>query len=182
MSHNSDSRYYTVIPLKLMSSLIVNVVNELECDIGVDDASDIWGEPGTRRLDRTLQVIADLYVDHPGSRDEICHEIKRIPDTWPLVLYVRRVSLLIKTSDDQRSFNRGLAVAAILDGRCDYRDMIVSLVILRAAADSAGLDSGTSFDAALDWSSSQVHSVLRNAKNHSQPDIESTIAAFGPSR
>ena len=163
-----------------MSSLIVNAVNELECAMDNDDDSDIWGAAGKRGLDLAVEPIADLYVNNPDSREEIRREIKRISTRWPLVLYVRRVSVLINNDDDQHLFNRGLAVASMINRGCDYRDLIVSLVILRSAADRAGLDSIASFDAALKWSSPALHDVFRNVQNHSKSAIESTLASFGP--
>ena len=163
-----------------MSSLIVNLVNDLEVDIENDDESDIWGDPGTRSVDVAIETIADLYLERPALREEIRTEIERVPNTWALVLYIRRASLLVKNKSDEHPIRRGLVVAAMLNGRSDYRDLIVSLVILRAAAEKAGIDTRKFFDAAIDGSTAKIHASLRNARDHSQSDIQSTFAEFGP--
>lgn len=163
-----------------MSSLIVNLFNELDCAITNDDASDIWGNAGSRELDNILALISDYYIQYSASRDEIRDEIKQLSSTWPLIIFVRRISQLIKSVNDTVWFNRGLATASMVNANCDYRDLIVSLVLLRDSADRAGIQTTPAFNVALRWSTDQMHGILSNARDHSVSAICSTVAAFGP--
>ncbi len=162
-----------------MSSLIVNLINELDCAIDRDDTSSIWENPGSRELDDVLTPIADYYIQHPHVRDEIRDEVLRVSSTWPLVLFVRRISQLLESEQGADWLNRGLATASMIDANCDYRDLIVSLVLLRDAGDRAGLGTSQAFDAALTWSTEKMHGILRNARDHSESTIRSTVSAFG---
>ena len=60
--------------------------------------------------------------------------------TWTRCgLYVRRMGKRLRSADDVEWMRRGLAIAAVEGGRRDYRDTIVSLVLLRYAAEQVDL-------------------------------------------
>ena len=163
-----------------MNKLVADAVKELRLYIDSDPVDDIWNEPGVRELDLAIDVIADLYLDHPELQNEIREDISRISNSWALVLYIRRVSLLIEEPTDERPILRGLAVAAMIDVGCDFRDLIVSLVVLRASGDVAGIDSKEFFVKAEKWSTSRIHGVLQNARDHSDSDTAATLSSFEP--
>jgi hypothetical protein len=163
-----------------VSCLIVNLINEVHDALPRDDQRNIWADPGTRDLDAAIDVLADYYIDFPSARDTIRSELSEIGSLWSLVLFVRRVGLLLRTAEGEQWLNRGLAVASMVDANCDYRDLIVSLVILRSLAMDAGMNTDSSFDAAIDWSTDRMHGILTNARNHAASDIRITLASFGP--
>jgi len=163
-----------------VSSLVVNLINELHDAMTRDDQRDIWTNPGTRELDASIDVVADYYIDFPSARDTIRSELREIGSLWSLVLFVRRAGLLLRTAEREQWLNRGLAVASMIDANCDYRDLIVSLVILRSLAMDAGMNTDAAFDAAIGWSTDRMHDILMNARNHADSDIRITLASFGP--
>jgi hypothetical protein len=160
--------------------LIGPLINELRDAISRDDYRNIWADPGKRELDAALQNVADDYIDFPEVREAVRSQLREVGSLWSLVLFVRRVGLLMKTPEGEQWLKRGLAVASMVDAKCDYRDLIVSLVILRSLAMGAGLSTDAAFDEAIGWSTERMHGILRNARNHAEADIRSTLAAFGP--
>jgi hypothetical protein len=61
-------------------------------------------------------------------------------DLSNMISYMRRVASSIASADDTGRLRLGLAAAAILQEREDYRDIIVSLAFLHHAATRAGID------------------------------------------
>ena len=88
----------------------------------------------------------------------------------------------LQSADDVEWMRRGLAIAAVEGGRRDYRDTIVSLVLLRYAAQRVDLSFDPLF---LQIQGSRIHrprkqAPLRNARTHAAPDVASTVATYGP--
>lgn len=165
-----------------MSSLIVNLMNELHDSLSRDDHSSIWDHVGKRELDESIAIVADYYIQFEAERAIIREELREFESLWSLVLFVRRAGLLIKLDAGSRVdwFHRGLAVASMIDANCDFRDLIVSLVVLRAFAIDAGLDTDQMFDQAILWSTDRMIGILTNARNHARENIDQTMATFGP--
>jgi hypothetical protein len=158
-------------------------MNELLDALSRDDQTNIWDYAGKRELDESVAVVADYYIQYKSERATIREELREFESLWSLVLFVRRAGVRIKTDAGSREdwFNRGLATASMIDANCDYRDLIVSLVVLRSFAIDAGLDTDQAFDRAIDWSTERMHGILTNARNHDRESINQTVAAFGPS-
>ena len=167
----------------ILSSLIVNLMNELHDAVTRDDQQNIWDYTGKRELDDSIAVVADYYIQYQTARATIREELREFESLWSLVLFIRRAGLLIKTDDgsNEHWFNRGLATASMIDANCDYRDLVVSLVVLRSFAIDAGLDTDRKFDQAIEWSTDRMYDILTNARNHARESIDQTMAAFGPS-
>ena len=102
-----------------MSSLIVNLMNELQDAMTRDDQKNIWSNPGNRELDPAIAVVADYYIQFPSQRDVIRCELKEIGSLWSLVLFVRRAGLLLTTAEGEQWLRRGLSVASMVDAHCD---------------------------------------------------------------
>lgn len=143
---------------------------------------DIWQRAGRVPLDRKLTRLAEMYLEADAARREqirayFADKIAALGEMW---LYVRRVARCINSADDVEWLRRGLTVAVIEGGRIDYRDTIVSLVILRHAAERAGIDPRGYFDEAIKFADSATRPILRNARDHSHADVLYTVRAFGP--
>lgn len=124
--------------------------------------------------------LAVLYGEaSPGQRAEIRRSLAGL-DTWDLVLYVRRVALPIHSPTDVDWLKKGLAAASIENGQFDFRDTIVSLVLLRYAAEKAGIDARQHFDETIAISDKAVVSSLENARDHRPGDMRDIIYQFGP--
>ena len=161
-----------------MSKLTINLLNELHGTLENDDHDNPWAQPGDRLLDQSASAVADWYIDHLSERELIRKETRQWGSLWGLILFVRRVGILVDA--DTKWLSRGLAIASIVDANCDYRDLIVSLVVLRSLAMDAGLETDAAFDIALGWSTERMHGILMNVRNHDLSDIQSTVATFGP--
>ncbi len=80
---------------------------------------------------RAYARIADWVASRQRARDDLSN----------LIFYMRRVAASMGSSDDaSRRLRLGLAAAAILQEREDYRDIVVSLAFVHHAARRAGVD------------------------------------------
>jgi hypothetical protein len=141
-----------------------------------------WERVGKCALDRKLMALADLYLaSTPQRRRLIRNYFKgrtgQLDEMW---LYVRRVARLIKGPEDADWLTRGLVVAAIEGGRVDFRDTIVSLVILRYGAQRAGIRHRAYFNRVMKLAEGDARDVLENARDHDREDVAYTVAEMGP--
>jgi hypothetical protein len=142
----------------------------------------LWSYVGRRKLDRKLTRLAELYRNSSPERREHVYKFfegkrARLDEMW---IYVRRVAILIQSNRDAHWLQRGLAIAAVEGGRVDYRDSIVSLVILRYGAERAGIKTRAFFQEAIRIASPECREIFRNARDHSKGDVEYTICEMGP--
>jgi hypothetical protein len=143
-------------------------------------SGSLWSKVGRHPLDLRLTLLAELFWDsNDKQRQQIRASVDK-QDAWALVAYVRRIGILINSRDDIRWLRAGLAIAVIEDARFDFRDLIVSLVILRFAAERMGIDTKPYFDEVIKVSTARTRGVLRNVRNHSKADILITVREFGP--
>ena len=142
----------------------------------------LWTGVGDHQLDQKLTQLADLYLAAaPARREAIrCYFENRREALDALWLYIRRIALLLWSSADVVWLRRGLAVAAIEGGRVDYRDTIVSLVILRHAAEHVGIVTRPYFDEAIPLVAADAVFIFTNARDHRDRDVRYTVSAFGP--
>jgi hypothetical protein len=141
-----------------------------------------WSSVGVHDLDQKLTRLADLYraadpARRAAIRDAFEGRTDVLDDMW---LYVRRVGRLIRSAADVEWLRRGLAVAAVEGGRVDYRDTIVSLVLLRHAAERAGIDPRPHFDEAIALADASAAGIFENARDHDRDNVLYTVAGFGP--
>src|SRR6185436_16879774 len=87
-----------------------------------------------------------------------------------------------KTQEDAAVIRRGLAIAAIEGARMDYRDTIVSLVLLRHGGERAGIKVDPLFREIQreEFIVPEIKPHFENARTHSASHIAATIRAFGP--
>jgi hypothetical protein len=142
----------------------------------------LWSSVGRRKLDRKLTQLVELYRNANPERREYIYKFfegkrARLDEMW---IYVRRVAILIQSKRDAHWLQRGLAIAAVEGGRVDYRDSIVSLVILRYRAERAGIKTRAFFQEAIRRASPECRAIFRNARDHSKGNVEYTIREMGP--
>ncbi len=75
-----------------------------------------------------------LESDWIASRERARNDLSN------LILYMRRVASSITSEEDIWQLRQGLAAAAILQEREDYREIIASLAFLHGAARRAGIN------------------------------------------
>lgn len=157
---------------------------ELSAAIGASSGSykdsEFWMSIGETELDRHLTRLADIFIAAPQSEQQVVRDAVHPRALWNLIAFVRRLSILIILTSDPLWLRRALAVAAIEDGRFDFRDLIVSLVIVRAAAEQVGIDHIPHFNWCIDSLSPTSHDSFINARDHSPSDILDILHNFGP--
>src|SRR5690606_29946878 len=99
---------------------------------------------------------------------------------WALLIYVRRGGTMLKSPDDAIWLKRGLAIASLENAGFDPRDTIVSLVLLRYAAEEAGLDVKQYFSQAIENSDDNLNGCLTNALHHGPLNTWKLICTHGP--
>ncbi len=119
---------------------------------------------GTRAYAR----IADWIASRERARNDLSN----------LIFYMRRVASSIGSGDDASRLRLGLAAAAILQEREDYRDIIVSLAFLHHAARRAGIDPDPFFREVAGLARSETKEFMRSFLERDGADIEQMVEAF----
>ncbi|NQT12703.1 MAG: hypothetical protein HQ582_08140 [Planctomycetes bacterium] len=142
--------------------------------------SDFWDSAGTTRLDEEFALLADLYLESSTTQQESIRAAVAPKAEWNLVAYVRRLSIILFAEPDPTWIRRGLAIACIENGRFDFRDLIVSLVILRSAAEQMHVDPLPYFGDALLHCDEPVVHIIEDARDHREKDVRDILREFGP--
>ena len=142
--------------------------------------NNIWENAGALPRDIFFTEFTELYMDADAAQR------KRISDYFAsrglinnLYLYVRRIGKLIQSRADSKWLQVGIAAALIDGGKGDYRDLTVSLVLLRFAAELHEIDTKPFFDNAIQNSDEKMRSILINARDHKESDIHFTVQNSG---
>jgi hypothetical protein len=90
------------------------------------------------------------------------------------------LALLLLRDRDPIWVRRGLAIANLENGQFDFRDSIVSLVILRAATESIDLDPVPEFNKTIKSCEKSMIGILENARDHHPQNVRELLRIFGP--
>ena len=85
----------------------------------------------------------------------------------------------MRARGDVTALRRALALVDLSGLGDDPRDVVVTLVLLRHAAERAGLDAVTILGEAARLASAANRPAFENARDHSPQDVEYTARAFG---
>jgi hypothetical protein len=99
-------------------------------------------------------------------------------DLSNMIFYMRRVASSIKSSEDTWRLWLGLAAAAILQEREDYRDTIVSLAFLHHAATRSGIDPEPAFLEVAALATPETRQIIENVLKRDESNIEHMVEAF----
>jgi hypothetical protein len=100
-------------------------------------------------------------------------------DLSNLILYMRRLSSSMGSGDDATwRLRLGLAAAAILQEREDYRDIMVSLAFLHHAARQAGIDPDPFFREVAALARPETERFMRGFLERDEAEIEEMVEAF----
>jgi hypothetical protein len=99
-------------------------------------------------------------------------------DLSNLIFYMRRVASSIRSSDDTSRLRLGLAAAAILQEREDYRDIIVSLAFLHHAARGAAIDPEPFFREVAGLARPETKEFISRFLERDEAEIEQMVEAF----
>jgi hypothetical protein len=139
-----------------------------------------WESVGNCDLDRQLTDLADCFRQCSSCQRQVFRSSVHAHASWNLIAYVRRLALLLLRDSDPIWVRRGLAIANLENGQSDFRDSIVSLVILRAAAESIGLDPVPEFNETIKDCEKSMIGILENARDHHPQDVRCILRTFGP--
>lgn len=143
---------------------------------------ETWGNIGTNPLDIAFTDLAELYLeaDDIHKKQIIDYAGYDLPnDLW---YFVRRVGLHIQSTSDIKWLEIGIAAALIDGARGDFRDLIVSLTLLRSSAESHGIDITPFFNAAIENANERMKSILTNARDDKPSNIQWVVQKFSPNR
>jgi hypothetical protein len=99
-------------------------------------------------------------------------------DLRSMIFYMRRVASSIRLSDDAWRLRLGLAAAAILQEREDYRDIIVSLAFLHRAARRTGIDPDPFFREVARLARPETGQFIETFLERDEADIEQMVETF----
>jgi len=141
---------------------------------------EIWGGIGINPLDIAFFELSESYLeaDHLQKK-RIFDSIANTPSLYDIWYFVRRVGRQIRAASDHMWFEIGIAAAMIDGARTDFRDLIVSLVLLRFAAELRGIDTKPFFDHAIQNADEKMGPILKNVRDHRQKDVRYTVRSFG---
>jgi hypothetical protein len=121
-------------------------------------------EESTRAYART----ADWVASRKRARNDLSN----------LIFYMRRVASSMGSGADTSRLRLGLAAAAILQEREDYRDIMVSLAFLHHAARRAGIDPVPFFREVAGLARPETDEFMRSFLERDEADIEQMVEAF----
>lgn len=163
---------------------LTSQLEELSLAIGANSAlyndRNMWSSVGDTELDQQLTRLANIFVDIPRNQQQIVREAVHPRALWNLIVFVRRLAILILKTSDPIWLRRALTIAAIENGRSDFRDLIVSLVIARAAAERVDMDYVAQFNWCLDAFTPASKGSFTNARDHAECDVRDILRNFGP--
>jgi hypothetical protein len=139
-------------------------------------------DPGGCALDSKLTMLAELFLVADDDQRQMLRDYfaEQGDSLWDLNLFARRATLWMDGSMDDRWILRALAAVAIENAALDYRDTVVTLVILRFASDVAGLDFAALTDAIPELQGDALDPHIENAITHSLDDVRFIILSFAP--
>jgi hypothetical protein len=117
---------------------------------------------------RAYSRITDWIASRERARNDLSN----------LISYMRRVASSIRSGDDTSRLRLGLAAAAILQEREDYRDIIVSLAFLHHAARRAAIDPDPIFWAVAGLARPETEEFISSFLERDEADIEQMVEAF----
>jgi len=144
--------------------------------------NQVWANLIEHPLDISFIGLAELYqASGEGQRLVIENFFERKPEwTWQLVIFIRRTAKLLNPSNNNKMINAGLSIANLVSKKDDFRDIIVSLIILRFAAEKSGLDIKPSLEKAMINANDVLRNILTSTLNHDHSSVVWTIKNFGP--
>ena len=117
---------------------------------------------------RAYARITDWIASRERARNDLSN----------LISYMRRVASSIRSGDDTSRLRLGLAAAAILQEREDYRDIIVSLAFLHHAARRATIEPDPIFWAVAGLARPETEKFISRFLERDEADIEQMVEAF----
>jgi hypothetical protein len=133
----------------------------------------------TERIDELFSDFADLYSD--SSREQKSEIFDYFADKkirFDFWIYIQRIAMLIESRDDGKWLQRGLAAALMDGGRGEWKELYITLPMLRYGAERVGIDVKAYFDEAFKFANQPIISVFKHALT--EDEYRFTIQTSGP--
>jgi len=144
---------------------------------------ETWENIGTNPLDIAFTDLSELYLETDDLRKKQIFEYAGthgLPnDLW---YFVRRVGQHIHLASDVKWLEVGIAAALIDGARGDFRDLIVSLTLLRFSAESQGIEIRSFFDTLIQNADEKMQSILTNVRDDKESSVRYVVQMFGAPR
>jgi hypothetical protein len=141
---------------------------------------DVWKNIGTNPLDIAIIELTNLYLESDNIQREFIFNHftsnELLNDLW---YFVRRIGKQINAKDDSKYLELGIAASLIDGGRADFRDLIVSITLLRFAAEIRDIDTRPYFDQALQNANERMKSILASVRDEKESGLHYTVQTFG---
>ena len=163
------------------------------------DPPEYHADPYPGPLDARFDALCSLYLEadegqraqvpallapeespraHARLTDWIASRERGRNDLSNLILYMRRVASSIASEADTSYLRLGLAAAAILQEREDYRDILVSLAFLHHGARRAGIDPEPFFREVARLARPETGRFIMGFLERDEADIERMVEGF----
>lgn len=154
---------------------------EKSWEYGFRDKDDIWKNIGLNPLDSLFTNLAELYLESSENQRQVLFEYcgsqtKYLENAW---YFIRRIAMLIKGQENQKWLEIGIAISLMDGGRADFRDLIVSLVLLRFMAEKQGINTRPLFDIYIHSTEGSIRGILENVRDYSKSSVKLTVDTFG---
>jgi hypothetical protein len=156
-------------------------IGEGGLNYGFRNNDEIWNNIGSSLSDTLFTELAELYLESNSSQRKFLYEHlgnqnEYLENAW---YFIRRIAVLIEHQKDNRWLEIGVASALMDGGRADFRDLIVSLVLLRFIAEKREIDTKPVFDRFIQSTNDNIRGILENVRDHSGSSVKFTVNTFG---
>ena len=138
---------------------------------------DYLARAGVEPLDGAVAALCDRYLeasvdDRASIRDFFRNQAGFRQN---LLGYVFRAASALRRDPSRRWVRQGIVAAAIEDQGLDYRDSIVGLIVLRWAAERAGVDPRPEFESLAAMASDRTRELIRGIPSRGASEVEYTV-------
>ena len=142
-----------------------------------ETVEDYLARAGVEPLDGAIAALCDAYLDASADDRAYMRDFFRNQRRFRqnLLGYVFRAASALRRDPSPRWVRRGIVAAAIEDQGLDYRDLIVSLIVLRWAAERVGLDARPEFESLAPIASDRTSALIRGIPPRSASEVEDTV-------
>jgi hypothetical protein len=138
-----------------------------------------------------IEALCDTYLAGSPEVRRCVRDFVERPQSFHnnLLGYVFRMASALRRDPNPRWIRLAIAAAAIEDARLDYRDLIVSLIVLRWAAEHMGFDTRAEFVAVAALATERTGNLIGGIPGRGASEVENTVrqmtaaewrAAFAP--
>jgi len=132
---------------------------------------------GTEPMDVAIAALCDTYLAGSAQVRECVRSFVERPQAFhnTLLNYVFRMASALRRDPNPRWIRLAIAATAIEDARLDYRDLIVSLIVLRWAAERRGLCPRGEFEALAVLATEATGKLIAGIPQRSASEVENTV-------